>query len=208
MALKKPNQSPALRPIEPRALPRDLNGLIIQLQQGSAMERRWASRDLSEFTEADEALIAQLQCESDSEVQEAIVTSLTRIGTDAAVSALVDLLRGEQVMLRNRAIEALAGLTDQITAKLEHLLHDPDPDVRIFCVNLMGELHHPRIQSWLNEILAHDTHINVIGAALEVIAEVGGNETLAAVNAAAKRFEHDAFIQFSADLARQRIEAT
>ena len=60
---------------------------------------------------------------------------------------------------------------------------------------------------WLAQVLRSEVEVNVVGAALEVLAEVGGPEALEALRAARTRFAADPFIVFAADLALERIEA-
>jgi HEAT repeat protein len=123
------------------------------------------------------------------------------------VQGLLPLLRSEDANLRNGAIETLSAMPDEVGPSIDVLLQDSDVDVRIFTVNLLGELRHPRLPEWLAQALKQDKHVNVVAAALEVAAEVGGGPLLSAVKAARARFADDPFIGFAADLAQQRIEA-
>jgi hypothetical protein len=58
---------------------------------------------------------------------------------------------------------------------------------------------------WLEHVLMQDDAVNVVGAALEVLAEVGTVDSLPALRAAARRFPDDAFVGFAVDLAVERI---
>jgi HEAT repeat protein len=196
-----------LRRVEPRDYDRDAHGLIHQLQDPDGSTRRWAARDLAEFPEAAPALCARLQDESDRSVREVICTTLTRIGGPATVDGLLPLLRSEDANLRNSAIEVLSSMPGAVGPSIEALLHDTDVDVRIFTVNLLGELKHPEVVNWLKQVLQHDAHVNVVAAAIEVLAEVGSPKVLPTLTEARKRFSDDPFIGFAADMAQQRIEA-
>ena len=90
---------------------------------------------------------------------------------------------------------------------VDRLLLDPDADVRIFAVNLLGELRHADVPRWLLQVLRHEAHVNVVAAALEVLAEVGSAADVPALRSVRERFEHDPFIQFAADIAISRIES-
>jgi HEAT repeat protein len=208
MGLRK-TSTPAggLRRVEPRDYDRNAHGLIHQLQDPDGSTRRWAARDLAEFPEAAQALCTRLMEETDRSVREVICTTLTRIGGPATVEGLLPLLRSEDANLRNSAIEVLSSLPMAVGPRVESLLNDTDPDVRIFTVNLLGELKHPEVTSWLKQVLQHDTHVNVVAAAIEVLAEVGSPKVIPALNEARKRFADDPFIGFAADMAQQRIEA-
>jgi len=207
MGLRKTSTSTGLRRVEPRDYDRDAAGLIHQLNDPDSGARRWAARDLADFPEAAEALARRLADETDNSVREVICTALTRIGGAAVVEGVEPLLRSEDANLRNSAIEVLSALPQAVGPRIEALLHDEDVDVRIFAVNLLGELKHPEVPDWLKQVLHSDTHVNVVAAAIEVLAEVGSAKALPALQEARKRFADDPFIGFAADLAQQRIEA-
>jgi HEAT repeat protein len=207
MGLKKTSEAVGLRRIEPRDYARDGEGLIEQLVDPDVSTRRWAARDIAEHPAMARALCDHLAQESDVSVREVMFTTLGQIGGVSVVQGLLPLLRSEDANLRNGAIETLAGMPNDVGPSIDQLLQDADVDVRIFTVNLLGELRHPRLPEWLGQVLKSDAHVNVVAAALEVTAEVGGGPLLPAVKAARSRFADDPFIGFAADLAQQRIEA-
>jgi len=208
MGLKRHADSTAtLHPVEPRDYPRDQAGLLAQLGDPDAAVRRWAARDLAAHPGAATMLCARLAQERDASVRAVLFSSAAALGGTAVVQAMVQLLRSEDPALRNGAIEVLAHLPAAVAPHIDALLRDGDSDVRIFTVNLLGELHHPQVPRWLQQVLERDEAINVVGAALDVLAEVGGREALPALHAARRRFADDDYIAFTASLAIERIEA-
>lgn len=207
MGLKRHADGVGLREVVEREHPRDLAGLCAQLREGDLDQRRWAARDLVGLPAAGAALGEQLLREAEPSVREAIFTTLKAHASEAAAAALLPLLRSEDAVLRNGAIEALSGMPQAVAPKVAGLLRDQDPDVRIFTVNLLGDLQHPQVPQWLAQVLAHEAAVNVVAAAIEVLAEVGGPEHLGALQEAKRRFADDPFIAFAADMAAQRIEA-
>jgi HEAT repeat protein len=208
MALKKATDGIALRPVEACDYRRDMAGLIAQLDDADTGVRRWAARDLVAHPQAAAAVCAQLSRERDSSVRSVLFSSAARLGGAVVAEALLPLLRSEDPGLRNGAIEVLSGLPNAVAPHIERLLHDADGDVRIFSVNLLGDLPHPQVPQWLAQVLLHETAVNVVGAALEVLAEVGTPDSLPALQAAARRFADDAYIVFAVDLAIARIAPT
>ena len=212
MGLKKSTEAAGLHRVEPRAYPRDLQGLTAQLGDADPCVRRWAARDLAVEPQAAPWLCARLNEEADASVRAVLFTSLSRLGHlpgsgEAVVRGTLPLLRSEDAVLRNGAIELLGGLPDAVAPHMQALLGDTDIDVRIFSVNLLVDLPHPHVPQWLAQVLMNDEAVNVVAAALEVIAEVGGKESLPAVRAALGRFGSEPFIGFAAELALERIEA-
>ena len=207
MALKKSTDAVVTPPVTARKYERDVAGLLAQLNDADTTLRRWAARDLAAYPDAAAALCARLAQEPDVGVRSALFTSAERLGGSAVVTALLPLLCSEDPGLRNGAIEVLSGLPDAVAPHIDALLADADGDVRIFTVNLLGDLQNPLVPQWLAQVLLHDTAVNVVGAALEVLAEVGTPASLAALRAARQRFADDAYICFAVDLAVERIGA-
>jgi HEAT repeat protein len=206
MGLRKAAAEP-LREVVEREHPRDAEGLLVQLRTGNDEQRRWAARDLAAHPQAAEALGERLLQERDSSVRQTLFTSLSGMANDAAAAALLPLLRSEDAQLRNGAIEALAGMPQVTGPRVAALLRDSDADVRIFTVNLLGDLRHEQVPQWLAGVLAHDTAVNVVCAAIEVLAEVGSPADVPALKAACRRFPDDVFVGFATQLAIERIEA-
>ncbi len=208
MGLRKTHTGPeALREVVDREYPRTRDGLIAQLREGDVEQRRWAARDLAQYPDAIASLGERLLQEPVANVREAIFTTLKSLASDAAVAVLMPLLRSEDAMLRNGAIEALAGMPSQVAPRVTALLQDRDPDVRIFTVNLLGELQHPKVPTWLIDVIDRDEQVNVVAAAIEVLAEVGSQGACEALQQVKQRFAAEPFIAFAADMATQRIEA-
>lgn len=209
MALIKSTTSGPLHEVVEREYPRNTPGLIAQLRSTDPEQRRWAARDLASHNTPDTiaALGAQLLQEHDHGVREALFSSLAQASSEAAAAALLPLLRSEDALLRNRAMETLAGMPNAVAPRIAALLQDRDPDVRILTINLLGELRHAQVTPWLLQVLHRDEHTNVVATAIEVLAEAGLPEHVPALREARQRFAQDPFIGFAVDLAIERIEA-
>jgi HEAT repeat protein len=207
MGLKRQADPAGLHQVADRDYGRDLTGLVAQLDDEDPKVRRWAARDLAAHPQAAAALCTRLAEEPDASVRAVLFSSATQLGGPAVAQAMIRLLRSEDAGLRNGAIEVLAQLPADVAPCIDQLLADADSDVRIFTVNLLGDLRHEQVPRWLERVLQEDREVNVVGAALEVLAEVGGTESLPALQGVLKRFAGNAFIGFSATLAIERIGA-
>lgn len=183
---------------------RSYGGLVRQLGDMDPAVRRWAARDLVSYPEAAGVLVQRFAEEPESEVREAIATSLEVIGGSTVVEGLIPLLRSEDAGTRNTAIEILQHLPGDVAVHIEALLAEPDSDLRIFAVNILEDLPHPRSEEWLCEILRGDPHVNVVGAALNLLSEVGSEKALSAVEEARRRFPAEPFIQFACQMVEER----
>ena len=189
-----------------RHIDRSYLGLLESLQATDEMTRRWAARDLSSYPQASEALMQQLSQEPDRSVREAIFVSLTQIGNQVAVDGLITCLRSEVVNLRNDAIEAMKLMPDAVAPMMQGLLHDPDPDIRIFAVNILESLRHPQVESWLIDVITKDPHLNVCATALDLLAEVGSQQAIEPLQQLKQKFADEPFVQFAIDIALTRIQ--
>lgn len=181
-------------------------GLLDSLQSTDEMTRRWAARDLAAFPQASAALMQQLTQEPDRSVREAIFVSLTQIGDQIAVDGLITCLRSEVVNLRNDAIEAMKLMPDAVAPMMQGLLHDSDPDIRIFAVNILESLRHPKVESWLIDVITTDPHLNVCATALDLLAEVGSQQAIEPLQQLKQKFADEPFVQFAIDIALTRIQ--
>jgi HEAT repeat protein len=172
-------------------------------------ERRWrAARGVGREPTAVPALASALEIEHSPRVREAIMTALMRIGDGASVRVLLPSLRSQDASLRGAAIEALQALPDAIMPFMAALLHDADSDVRILATELARNLPATDATRLLSELLDHEPHVNVCGAAIDVLAEVGTATALPALQSCAKRFAGTSFLPFAVSVAVARISGT
>lgn len=205
MALKRSHISPSSpQSAEPGTPP--LSALLEQLQHTDAGERRLAALALLPHNGAATYLIEHLKEESSAIVREAVFTTLARLGDPAALAGLAQCLRSEDAHLRNGAIETLKLLPEQTATLIPKLLADANSDVRILTINILESLRHPSVEEWLMQVLDSDTHLNVCGAALDLLVELGSARSQASIERVKQRFGSEPYIQFAADLALKRIQ--
>jgi HEAT repeat protein len=172
-------------------------------------EKRWhAARALGGEPAAVPALAAALATEHSPRLREAIMTALMRVGDETSVRALLPYLRSQDASQRGAAIEALQALPDAIEPFMDALLRDGDSDVRLLATELARNMPADIATRLLSELLEHETHANVCGAAIEVLAEVGTPEALPALHACATRFAGTSFLPFAVSVAVARISGT
>ena len=182
-----------------------------ELESADAVVRRHAAKEILRCPHAGAALVRRLKCEPEVAVRAAILTALIRLDDPAATAGLADCLRSEEAALRNEAIDALRELASSgdragaVPPVLASLLADPDPDVRIFAVNVMESVTQPEVERWLIEVIEGDSHVNVCAAAVDLLCEVGTEAAVDPIIRLKARFRSQPYIQFAADLALKRI---
>ena len=181
----------------------DLKGL----DSHNADDRWAAARAAAEVPGSSAALAAALRKEQDPRVREAIFTALARIGAPEGVAELVRILRCDDAGLRTGALDALRILSRTQHDFLPGLLQDPDADVRILSCELARGLATEEASMLLANLLGTEREINVCAAAVDVLAEVGGDRALPALAECARRFAHTPFLVFAIKVATDRITA-
>jgi HEAT repeat protein len=185
--------------------PQNREKLVAELEDSDATVRRHAAQKITPCLDASSALISRLKREENTAVREAILNSLLRLHDPSIAIGLADCLRSEDVALRNDVIEAFKQLGNDAAPILHSLLTDPDPDVRIFAVNILNSEHYPDAEHWLIEVIERDAHVNVCASAVDLLCEVGTEVAIDPLLRLKARFAHEAYIQFAADLALKRI---
>ena len=212
MALKRSTPDQVLPRQERREHARDSASLLAELYAEQAPIRRWAARDLSHYPERADNLLDALKAEEDESVCEALFCSLeniahTRGDASARVTqGLLELLRSERAELRNKAIDVLQTLPDQVAPHVETLLGDSDADVRIFALDILRALPHPKAPTWVTQVLLQESHPNVLGAAVDRATELGTVDMVPALERLQAGRETPTYLRFAARIALQRIE--
>jgi len=171
-------------------------------------EARWkAARALGEDPSAVPQLSKALATETSLQVREAIFTSFVLIRSDASARAAAEFMRSEDASLRSGALDALAAMPEITQVLLPGLLGDGDPDIRILSCELARSMTPEAATSLLGFLLQTETEVNVCGAAVDVLAELGTPDAIAPMLACKSRFPDQAFLGFAIDDAIERAGA-
>ena len=137
-------------------------------------------------------------------VQEAVDRALRKIGGPQVASAVVPLLRSEDAPVRNIAMDLLreVGATD--IDSLFQLLHDQDPDMRIFAADILGSTGSVLAVAPLRGALLRDPEVNVRYQAAVSLGSLAFPEAADSLN---KALEDEEWVQFSVIEALIKIRA-
>jgi HEAT repeat protein len=177
------------------------------LASADAQERWAAARAAPDVAGGVDALTAALRSEADGRVREAILTSLARIKSSEGIAAVLALLRSDDASLRVGALDTLRAMGSALREHLPRLLADADGDVRLLSCEITRSLPGAEATRLLCDLLAREQEINVCGAAIEVLAEVGQPEALPVLARCATRFADTQFLAFAIKIATERILA-
>lgn len=175
----------------------------------SSSEVRWAAaRTAANQPGGIAALGRALPLEVDPRVREAMFTSLARTNSIEAADVVVPLLRSDDASLRAGALDSLRSMPEIVSSYLPMLLQDADSDVRLLVCELACVLPSREGSRLLCELLKGEPNVNVCGAAVDVLAEIGDADALAALTQCSTRFADQPFLVFSINIAAERIAAS
>ncbi|WP_334064424.1 HEAT repeat domain-containing protein [Alteromonas genovensis] len=190
---------------ERRAAVRTYEQLIRDLSSNDIEVRRWAIRDLGASGTADEVFIERLHKETNVTIIEALFSALDKRFSSKTANEMLDLLKSENVQVRNGAIELFQLNPVEFASQIDNIIDDNDPDVRIFCVDIIGAVAHKEATNWLHKIALTDTNINVVGTALDKLTEVGDGTTLEVLPLVAERHAGNSYIEFVINILYQQL---
>ena len=139
-------------------------------------------------------LLAGLLCSRNMGVQEAADRALRKIGGKEVVDAVKPLLRSDDAPTRNASMDILRAVGVQDFPTLIELLHDADPDIRIFASDILGSTDSRLAVAPLCEALLKDHEVNVRYQAAVSLGELAFAEAAACLG---KALGDDEWVQFA-----------
>ncbi len=188
-----------------RCMSQEEQEVLSRLASDDPDEVRSAAFDAGdmELESAVEPLVRHIQSQNLG-IQEAAENALRRIRGSAAVVAVAPLLRSEDAAVRNSAMDILREIGSDDVKVLASLLHDTDPDIRIFSADILGTSSSPLAVAMLCDALATDPEVNVRYQVCVSLGELGSVEAAPALSEALKDEE---WVQFAAVEALSKIRA-
>ena len=134
-----------------------------------------------------------------------IASILSKIeGKKAPIEAVMELLKAKNAYIRNLGISILQDYGDAIKYYIVKFLIGDDRDLKIFAINVLGDVNFPESREMLMELLEHEHDINVAMTAVDYLAEIGEEEDSELLESLKERF-NDAYAQFAIDSAIKSI---
>ncbi|HID01351.1 MAG TPA: HEAT repeat domain-containing protein [Piscirickettsiaceae bacterium] len=154
-------------------------------------------------------LFAQNRVEDHVYIDFAFAQFPTRPRRDKDFEAMLRMLKSDNAYLRNAVISFLHNYGEEVEAFLQKLLTDPDRDVRIFAVNILGDVRFERatemLRHFITREIAEGHDINALMTAVDYLGELGSVEDIPLLQAVKKEFPDDPYVTFGVDLAIERI---
>lgn len=125
----------------------------------------------------------------------------------APIEAIMELLKLQNAYVRNLGICILQDYGSAIKYYIVKFLIGDDYDLRIFAINVLGDVNFSESRDMLVELLETETNINVAMTAVDYMAEIGQPEDVPLLQRVKERFKDEVYAQFAIDAAIESIEA-
>jgi len=116
------------------------------------------------------------------------------------------MLKSDNAYLRNMAITFLQEFGIEAKPFLEKLMDNEDKDIRIFAINILGDVQYEDSIEMLRYFVLKEQDINAMMTAVDYLGEIGSQEDIKLLEAIKKEYEDEPYVQFAIDTAIKRIK--
>ena len=175
--------------------------------EGKFDEQGYAIEQIEMFEGGGEQLVKFLMDNPyvDKDMASKIASTLSKMdGTRAPIESIMGLLKVRNAYIRNLGITTLQSYGDSIKYYIVKFLIGDDRDLRIFAINVLGDVNFAESREMLIELLQKEADINVAMTAVDYMAEIGEEADIPLLETVKSRF-HDAYVDFAIDNAIRGI---
>jgi HEAT repeat protein len=133
-----------------------------------------------------------------------IASLLTAMGERAPIEEIMNLLKVRNAYIRNLGITALQSYGTGIKYYLVKFLIGDDRDLRIFAINVLGDVKFSESRDMLVELLENEQDINVAMTAVDYMGEIGEMQDIMLLENVKTRF-NESYVDFAVDNAIRMI---
>ena len=117
------------------------------------------------------------------------------------------MIKSDNAYLRNKAIQFLQDYGVEAKPFFEKLMNSEDRDVRIFAINILGDVSFEDSVDMLRYFILKEKDINAMMTAVDYLGEIGSEEDIPLLEAIKKDYENEPYVTFGIDMAIERIKA-
>jgi HEAT repeat protein len=171
-------------------------------------QRDYAIEEIVKFEDGGEFLVEYINDDNvDTQISTKIASVISNMDPDdAPIENIMDLLKLENAYIRNLAISILRNFGDSIKYYIVKFLIGDDRDLRIFAINVLGDVDFSESRDMLVELLEKEEDINVAMTAVDYMGEIGEEEDIPLLESLKERFSGDFYVEFAVDGAIKMIK--
>jgi len=125
---------------------------------------------------------------------------------DAPIEDIMDLLKLDNAYIRSLGISILRNFGTAIKYYIVKFLIGDDKDLRIFAINVLGDVDFSESRDMLVELLEDEEDINVAMTAVDYMGEIGEVEDIELLESLKSRFNGDFYVEFAVNGAIKMIK--
>lgn len=119
---------------------------------------------------------------------------------------LFEMLKGENAYLRNAVIRFLQDYGREAKWFIKKLMDDSDRDIRIFAINILGDVNYDDSIEMLRYFIAKEKDVNALMTAVDYIGEIGDASDIKLLEAVKIDYSNEPYVLFGVDLALNRLK--
>jgi len=170
-------------------------------------DKNYALEQIAMFDGGYQKIAEFLQDEEDHNLIDIIGAILSKVdGESAPIDEILTLLKRENPYVRNIAISILQGYGDAIKYYIVKYLIGDDRDLRIFAINVLGDVQFASSRDMLVELLESEQDVNVAMTAVDYLGEIGQEEDISLLESLKERFPDEFYVSFAVDGAINAIK--
>ena len=170
-------------------------------------KKYYAIEKMVEFSNGADELVKLLEIEDEQKITSFMGSVLAKIEPEQApIEAILELLNSENAFIRNLAISILRDYGKEIKYYIVKYLLGEDRDLRIFAINVLGDVEFAESRDMLIELLENETDLNVAMTAVDYLAEIGEIKDIGLLESLKDRFNQDPYVEFGVNSAIKSIE--
>ncbi|MFA6192198.1 MAG: HEAT repeat domain-containing protein [Sulfurimonas sp.] len=170
-------------------------------------EKDYAIEEISKFKDGGEYLISYISHDKvDKHIATKVASVISKIEPSSApIEEIMNLLKLDNAYVRNLGISILRDFGNAIKYYIVKFLIGEDRDLRIFAINVLGDVNFSESRDMLVELLETEKDINVAMTAVDYLAEIGEMRDIPLLESVKKRFAGEFYAEFAVDSAIKSI---
>ncbi len=124
---------------------------------------------------------------------------------DSDFAEMFEMLKSDNAYLRNQVIIFIQNFGKEAKEFMKKLLSDSDKDIRIFAINILGDVRFDDSVDMLRYFLVQEGDINAMMTAVDYLGEIGNADDIELLESIKASHEDNPFVVFGVDMAVERL---
>ncbi len=118
---------------------------------------------------------------------------------------ILKMLGSDNAYLRNSAIKFLQEYGKESKPFIEKLINSEDRDIRIFAINILGDVDYDESIDMLRNFISKESDMNALMTAVDYLGEIGNKDDVLLLESVKNRFGGEPYVSFGIDMAIDKL---